>query len=125
MSNAKSLLNKQNNCIAVIGDGAVTGGMMAYEAMNSAGYLQSRMIVVLIDIGQVSLLTGIPSAGDNVPSSQLSTYTSNCLVSNPIQDVCDFVRSFNKLLQEGIQDVSKPIDEYTRGLVSGGTLFQE
>jgi 1-deoxy-D-xylulose-5-phosphate synthase len=83
------------------------------------------MIVVLIDIGQVSLLTGIPSAGDNVPSSQLSTYTSNCLVSNPIQDVCDFVRSFNKLLQEGIQDVSKRIVEYTRGLVSGGTLFQE
>jgi deoxyxylulose-5-phosphate synthase len=81
---------------------------MACEAMNSAGYMQSRMIVVLIDIGQVS-------AGGNVPASQLSTYTSNWLVSNPIQDVRDFVKFFNKLLQEGIQDVSKRIDEYTRG----------
>jgi 1-deoxy-D-xylulose-5-phosphate synthase len=47
MSVGKSLLKKRwNNCIAVIGDGAITDGM-AYEAMNSAGYLCSRMIVVM------------------------------------------------------------------------------
>ena len=63
MSVGKSLLNKRrNNCIAVIGDGAITGGM-AYEAMNNAGYLSSRMIVVLNDNGQVSLPTGTQSAG--------------------------------------------------------------
>jgi 1-deoxy-D-xylulose-5-phosphate synthase len=67
MSIAKSLLNKRkNNCIAVIGDGAITGGM-CFEAMNSAGYLRSRMIVVLNDNGQVSLPTGTPSAGGVVP----------------------------------------------------------
>jgi 1-deoxy-D-xylulose-5-phosphate synthase len=83
MSIAKSMLNKRrNNCIAVIGDGAITGGM-AYEAMNSAGYLRTRMIVVLNDNGQVSLPTGTPSAGGTVPASQLSTYTSNLLVSKP------------------------------------------
>eukprot|EP00529_Nitzschia_sp_RCC80_P014597 CAMPEP_0113451108 /NCGR_PEP_ID=MMETSP0014_2-20120614/6171_1 /TAXON_ID=2857 /ORGANISM="Nitzschia sp." /LENGTH=751 /DNA_ID=CAMNT_0000342459 /DNA_START=787 /DNA_END=3042 /DNA_ORIENTATION=+ /assembly_acc=CAM_ASM_000159 len=125
MSIAKSTLNKRkNNCVAVIGDGAITGGM-AYEAMNSAGYLQSRMIVVLNDNGQVSLPTGTPSAGGTVPASQLSTYTSNLLVSKPFQDFRDFAKGFNKLLPGGIQDVNKRIDEYARGLVSGGTLFEE
>jgi len=125
MSIAKSLLNKRkNNCVAVIGDGAITGGM-AYEAMNSAGYLRSRMIVILNDNGQVSLPTGTPSAGGTVPASQLSAYTSKLLVSKPFQDFRDFAKSFNKLLPEGIQDVNKRIDEYARGIVSGGTLFEE
>mmetsp|Transcript_10060 Transcript_10060/g.14772 ORF Transcript_10060/g.14772 Transcript_10060/m.14772 type:complete len:728 (+) Transcript_10060:86-2269(+) len=125
MSVAKSMLNKRsNNCIAVIGDGAITGGM-AYEAMNSAGYLRSRMIVVLNDNGQVSLPTGTPSAGGTVPASQLSTYTSNLLVSKPFQDFRSFAKSFNKLLPEEIQGLNKRIDEYARGIVSGGTLFEE
>jgi len=125
MSLAKSTLNKRrNNCIAVIGDGAITGGM-AYEAMNSAGYLRSRMIVVLNDNGQVSLPTGTPSAGGQIPASQLSAYTSNLLVSKPFQDFRDFAKGFNKLLPEEVQSVNKRIDEYARGIVSGGTLFEE
>lgn len=125
MSIAKSMLNKRrNNCIAVIGDGAITGGM-AYEAMNSAGYLKNRMIVVLNDNGQVSLPTGTQTAGGVIPASQLSAYTSNLLVSKPFQDFRDFAKSFNKLLPENIQDVNKRIDEYSRGIVSGGTLFEE
>ncbi|KAI2502502.1 1-deoxy-D-xylulose-5-phosphate synthase [Fragilaria crotonensis] len=114
MSIAKSMLNKRrNNCIAVIGDGAITGGM-AYEAMNSAGYLRTRMIVVLNDNGQVSLPTGTPSAGGTVPASQLSTYTSNLLVSKPFQDFRSFAKSFNKLLPEELQGLNKRIDEYAR-----------
>lgn len=125
MSIGKSMLNKRtNNCIAVIGDGAITGGM-AYEAMNSAGYLQNRMIVVLNDNGQVSLPTGTPSAGGTVPASQLSAYTSNLLVSKPFQDFRDFAKTFNRLLPENIQDVNKRFDEYARGIISGGTLFEE
>jgi len=125
MSIAKDLLNKRtNNCIAVIGDGAITGGM-AYEAMNSAGYLKNRMIVILNDNGQVSLPTGLPSAGGTVPASQLSAYTSNLLVSKPFQTFRDFAKSFNKLLPENVQDINKRIDEYARGIVSGGTLFEE
>jgi 1-deoxy-D-xylulose-5-phosphate synthase len=125
MSIGKSMLNKRrNNCIAVIGDGAITGGM-AYEAMNSAGYLRTRMIVILNDNGQVSLPTGTPSAGGTVPASQLSTYTSNLLVSKPFQDFRSFAKSFNKLLPEELQGFNKRIDEYARGMVSGGTLFEE
>lgn len=125
MSIAKAMLNKRkNNCIAVIGDGAITGGM-AYEAMNSAGYLKNRMIVVLNDNGQVSLPTGTPSAGGTVPASQLSAYTSNLLVSKPFQDFRDFAKSFNRLLPDDVQAMNKRIDEYARGIVSGGTLFEE
>jgi len=125
MSVGKSLLNKRrNNCIAVIGDGAITGGM-AYEAMNSAGYLRSRMIVVLNDNGQVSLPTGTQSAGGVVPASQLSAYTSNLLVSKPFQNFRDFAKEINRLLPGDLQDINKRIDEYARGVVSGGTLFEE
>lgn len=125
MSVGKSLLNKRrNNCIAVIGDGAITGGM-AYEAMNSAGYLRSRMIVILNDNGQVSLPTGTQSAGGVVPASQLSAYTSNLLVSKPFQNFRDFAKELNRLLPNDLQDINKRIDEYARGVVSGGTLFEE
>lgn len=125
MSVAKSILNKRkNNCIAVIGDGAITGGM-AYEAMNNAGYLSSRMIVVLNDNGQVSLPTGTQSAGGVKPASQLSAYTSNLLVSQPFQDFRDFAKSLNRLFPENVQDVNKRLDEYARGIVTGGTIFEE
>jgi 1-deoxy-D-xylulose-5-phosphate synthase len=64
MSVGKNLLNKpMNRCVAVIGDGAITGGM-AYEAMNNAAYINSKVIVILNDNGQVSLPTGQPSAGN-------------------------------------------------------------
>jgi 1-deoxy-D-xylulose-5-phosphate synthase len=115
---------KKNNCIAVIGDGAITGGM-AYEAMNSAGYLRSRMIVVLNDNGQVSLPTGTPTAGGVVPASQLSTYTSNLARVQTFQDFREFAKNFNKLFPDQIRASTKRIDRYARGIVSGGTLFEE
>jgi len=125
MSVGKSILNKRrNNCIAVIGDGAITGGM-AYEAMNNAGYLSSRMIVVLNDNGQVSLPTGTQTAGGVRPASQLAAYTSNLIVSQPFQDFRDFAKGLNRLFPENVQDVNKRIDEYARGLVTGGTIFEE
>lgn len=125
MSVGKSILKKRkNNCIAVIGDGAITGGM-AYEAMNNAGYLSSRMIVVLNDNGQVSLPTGTQSAGGVRPASQLSAYTSNLLVSKPFQDFRDFAKGLNRLFPENVQDVNERLDEYARGIVTGGTLFEE
>ena len=53
MAVGKNLLSKPiNNCIAVIGDGAITGGM-AYEAMNNAAYINTRIVVILNDNGQV------------------------------------------------------------------------
>eukprot|EP00636_Phaeomonas_parva_P008378 CAMPEP_0118851284 /NCGR_PEP_ID=MMETSP1163-20130328/785_1 /TAXON_ID=124430 /ORGANISM="Phaeomonas parva, Strain CCMP2877" /LENGTH=707 /DNA_ID=CAMNT_0006783595 /DNA_START=262 /DNA_END=2385 /DNA_ORIENTATION=- len=120
----RQMRKKQNQCIAVIGDGAITGGM-AYEAMNSAGYLNSRMLVILNDNAQVSLPTGTPSVGGTVPSGALSAATSRMLASKPFQDVRDVAKTLNRLMPDRVQEINKKIDEYARGIVSGGTLFEE
>ncbi|CAM9208074.1 unnamed protein product, partial [Chrysoparadoxa australica] len=125
MSAGKSQTGKRrNNCIAVIGDGAITGGM-AFEAMNTAGYLNQRSLVILNDNGQVSLPTGTHSAGGIVPAGGLSSYTGRLLASKRFKTVRDTAKLFNKLLPNGLQDVNKKIDEYARGMMSGGTLFEE
>ena len=59
---------KKKHVVTVIGDGAMTGGMV-YEAMNSAGYHKTRMVVVLNDNGQVSLPTGLPTAAATTASA--------------------------------------------------------
>ena len=103
MSVGKILLNKEkNNCIAVIGDGAITGGM-AYEAMNNAAYINSRVIVILNDNGQVSLPTGQPSAGGIGPAGALSSYTSRLLTSSTFKNVRDIAKGLNSLMPGDIQ----------------------
>eukprot|EP00959_Pyramimonas_sp_CCMP1952_P260382 5444398-Pyramimonas_sp.AAC.1 len=61
MAVGRDLKGKKNNVIAVIGDGAITGGM-AYEAMNHAGFLDSNMIVILNDNQQVGCPLAPPLA---------------------------------------------------------------
>ena len=124
MAVARDRLNKPNHCVAVIGDGAITGGM-AYEAMNCAAYLDSRMIVILNDNEQVSLPTGTPSAGGTVPAGALSNYTSRLLNNAQAYDVREMAKSFNEMLPAEIQDINKVVDKYMRGLITGGTLFEE
>lgn len=125
MSVGKILQNKENNnCIAVIGDGAITGGM-AYEAMNNAAYINSKVIVILNDNGQVSLPTGEPSAGGVVPAGALSSYTSRLLTSSTFKTVRDLAKSLNSFMPENIQAINKRVDEYVRGMATGGTLFEE
>jgi 1-deoxy-D-xylulose-5-phosphate synthase len=103
MSAGKILQNKaKNNCIAVIGDGAITGGM-AYEAMNNAAYINSRVVVILNDNGQVSLPTGQPSAGGIVPAGALSGYTSRLLTSNAYKTVRDIAKGLNAFMPDDIQ----------------------
>lgn len=122
---AKNLLGKpKNNCVAVIGDGAITGGM-AYEAMNNANYLNARMITILNDNGQVSLPTGQPSAGGVVPAGALSAYTSRLLSSQQFKSVRDVMKGISNLMPTEMQTVNAKIDEYARGIISGGTLFEE
>lgn len=126
MSAGKNLLmKKRNNCIAVIGDGAITGGM-AYEAMNNAAYINSRVIVILNDNGQVSLPTGQPSAGGVIPAGALSGYTSRLLTSNTFKSVRDIAKGLNNFMPNDIKNLNKKVDEYVRGMASGGgTLFEE
>merc|ERR1719454_12433 len=124
MAVAFDLQGRQRNSIAVIGDGAITGGM-AYEAMNNAAYLNSPVIVVYNDNGQVSLPTGTPSAGGTGPAGSLSAYTTRLIASKPFQTFRDTAKAVNKLFPVEIQQANAKIDEYARGMVSGGTLFEE
>lgn len=111
--------------VAIIGDGAITGGQ-AYEALNNAGYLKNRMIVILNDNDQVSLPTGTKTVAGVRPSGALSDYTSRLMSSRPFQDMRGMAKSFSKLFPEEIQDVAAQVDEYTRGIMAqGGTLFEE
>ena len=126
MSAGKNLLGKKrNNCIAVIGDGAITGGM-AYEAMNNAAYINSRVIVVLNDNGQVSLPTGTPSIGGVGPAGALSGYTSRLLTSSAFKNFRDIAKGINSFMPDDIKNINKKVDEYVRSMASGGgTLFEE
>jgi 1-deoxy-D-xylulose-5-phosphate synthase len=103
MSVGKNLLGKPiNNCIAVIGDGAITGGM-AYEAMNNAAYINTKVVVILNDNGQVSLPTGQPSAGGVGPAGALSGYTSRLLTSSAFKNFRDIAKGINKLMPDELQ----------------------
>ena len=125
MSVGKMLKKKpKNNCVAVIGDGAITGGM-AYEAMNNAAYINSKIVLILNDNGQVSLPTGQPSAGGIVPAGALSSYTGRLLTSTAFKNVRDVAKAINSMLPGDIQTVNKKFDEYVRGMATGGTLFEE
>jgi 1-deoxy-D-xylulose-5-phosphate synthase len=125
MSAGKILQKKeQNNCVAVIGDGAITGGM-AYEAMNNAAYINSRVVVILNDNGQVSLPTGQPSVGGVGPAGSLSGYTGRLLTSNAFKSIRDVAKVANSFMPDGIQNINKKVDEYVRGMATGGTLFEE
>lgn len=111
--------------IAVIGDGAITGGQ-AYEAMNNAGYLKNRFVVIFNDNDQVSLPTGTRTVAGVRPSGALSDYTSRLLSSRSFQDIRGLAKNFASLFPEEIRDVAAQVDEYGRGILNqGGTLFEE
>lgn len=74
---------------------------------------------------QVSLPTGTPSAGGVGPVGSLSKYTNKLINSAPAFDIREMGRRLNELLPGRAQEFNMAIDKYTRGLISGGTLFEE
>ncbi len=76
---------------------------MAYEAMNNAAYINSRVVVILNDNGQVSLPTGNPSAGGVVPAGAFSAYTSRLITSSAFKTVRDIAKSLNSFMPDDIQ----------------------
>jgi len=125
MATARDFSGKSNHCIAVIGDGAITGGM-AYEAMNHAGSHNNRVIVILNDNEQVSLPTGTHSASGTKPSGALSEYTSRLLTSRSFMDVRSVAKQMSSFLPSEMKQMAAQFDEYARGMVTqGGTMFEE
>ncbi len=114
MAVAAKLLNNQRNIISVIGDGAMTAGM-AYEAMNNAGSMDSRLIVVLND-NDMSIAP---------PVGALNNYLSRLISSSQFRSMRHFAKNVMKRFPRRIEQAAGKIDEYARGMVTGGTLFEE
>ena len=115
MAVARDLEGKKNNVIAVIGDGAMSAGM-AYEAMNNAGSMNSRLIVILND-NDMSIAP---------PVGALSAYLARRVSGRTYRGLRHMVRQVAKRLPSRmLEKRAVAIEEYARGLVTGGTLFDE
>src|SRR5437867_7444993 len=114
MAVARDLAGKSNNVVAVIGDGAMSAGM-AYEAMNNAGAMNSRLIVILND-NDMSIAP---------PVGALSGYLARLVSGRTYRSVRHTVKKLAKLLPPFLEQRAVAMEEYARGLVTGGTLFDE
>jgi 1-deoxy-D-xylulose-5-phosphate synthase len=114
MAVARDLAGKSNNVVAVIGDGAMSAGM-AYEAMNNAGAMNSRLIVILND-NDMSIAP---------PVGALSGYLARLVSGRAYRSVRHTVKQLAKLLPPFLEQRAVAMEEYARGLVTGGTLFDE
>ncbi len=106
--------NAPENVIAVIGDGAMSAGM-AYEAMNNAGALKSRLIVILND-NDMSIAP---------PVGAMSAYLARLLSSRSFLNLRDFAKNIVKKFPKPISNTARKAEEYARGMATGGTLFEE
>ncbi len=114
MAVARDLTGQDYNVIAVIGDGAMTAGM-AYEAMNNAGAMNSRLIVILND-NNMSIAP---------PVGALSAYLARLVSGQAYRTVRRSVRQLAHHLPPFLEQRANAVEEYARGLVTGGTLFEE
>jgi len=101
------------DAIAVIGDGAMTGGM-AYEAMNHAGHLKKRLIVILND-NDMSIAE---------PVGALSNYLSQLYSGAPFQDLKEVAKGAVSFLPEPFREGAKRAKDMLKGMAVGGTLFE-
>ena len=114
MAVARDLDDRNNNVIAVIGDGAMSAGM-AYEAMNNAGSMKSRLIVILND-NDMSIAP---------PVGAMRSYLAKLLSGKTYIGFRGFLKKIASLFPSSIKTRAARFEEYFRGLAVGGTLFDE
>ena len=114
MAVASDLLGKPRTVVAVIGDGAMSAGM-AYEAMNNAGAMHARLVVVLND-NEMSIAP---------PTGAMSAYLTRLLSSNSYLNLRDLASRMAKRFPRTVATTAKRAEEYARGILTGGTLFEE
>ncbi|PZW42225.1 1-deoxy-D-xylulose-5-phosphate synthase [Humitalea rosea] len=114
MAVARDLKGDDRHVIAVIGDGAMSAGM-AYEAMNNAGAQKSRLIVILND-NDMSIAP---------PVGALSAYLSRLISSRPFLSLREVMAKVARRFPAPLERAARRADEYARGLLTGGTLFEE
>ena len=111
---ARDLGGDPGDAIAVIGDGSMSAGM-AFEAMNNAGHLKTRLFVILND-NEMSIAP---------PVGALSSYLSRLYAGAPFQDFKAAAKSAVSLLPEPFQEGARRAKEMLKGMAVGGTLFEE
>ena len=101
------------DAIAVIGDGAMSAGM-AYEAMNNAGHLKKRLIVILND-NEMSIAP---------PVGALSSYLTQLYAEAPFQDLKEAAKGAVSFLPEPFREGAKRAKDMLKGMAVGGTMFE-
>ncbi len=114
MAAARDLSGGDNHVIAVIGDGAMSAGM-AYEAMNNAGTMKSRMIVILND-NNMSIAP---------PVGAMSKYLTGLVSSKPYLGARDAAKKVANMLPTPLKHAAKRAEETARAALGGGTMFEE
>ncbi|MGB3387410.1 MAG: 1-deoxy-D-xylulose-5-phosphate synthase [Pseudaminobacter sp.] len=114
MAVARDLAGGRNNVIAVIGDGAMSAGM-AYEALNNAGALDARLIVILND-NDMSIAQ---------PTGAMSAYLARLASGKTYQGFRDLGKKLTSYLGARIDRAITRAVEHARGYMTGGTLFEE
>jgi 1-deoxy-D-xylulose-5-phosphate synthase len=114
MAVARDLEGKSHNIICVIGDGAMSAGM-AYEAMNNAGAMDSRLIVILND-NDMSIAP---------PVGAMSAYLARLVSSPAYRSLRKAGESFAKQLPKYLEKRLTNIEKFARGFWTDGTLFEE
>ena len=114
MAVAKKLSNNNNNVIAVIGDGAMSAGM-AYEAMNNAGALKSKLIVVLND-NDMSIAR---------PVGAMSKYLAKLLSGKLYFSFRETLKMIISAFSKRFSQKAGRAEDLLRNIVTGGTLFSE
>ncbi len=114
MAQAAAMKGESKNVIAVIGDGAMSAGM-AYEAMNNAGALDARLIVILND-NDMSIAP---------PTGAMSAYLARLVSGRTYRSLRETAKQLTQKLPKFFYDKAKKTEEYARGFWTGGTMFEE
>ena len=114
MATAKKLSNDNNNVVAVIGDGAMSAGM-AYEAMNNAGAMKSKLIVVLND-NDMSIAP---------PVGAMSKYLARLLSGKIYFSLRETIKLILSAFSRRFSKTAGKAEDLLRGAVTGGTLFSQ
>jgi 1-deoxy-D-xylulose-5-phosphate synthase len=114
MAVARDLARGDHHIVCVIGDGAMSAGM-AYEAMNNAGAMHSRLIVILND-NDMSIAP---------PVGAMSAYLARLVSSGSYRSLREIGKQLAKHLPKFLYEKAAQAEEYARGLLTGGTLFEE
>ena len=114
MAVARDLAGDTYNVVSVIGDGAMSAGM-AYEAMNNAGAMNSRLIVILND-NDMSIAP---------PVGAMSAYLARLISGRTYLSLREIGRQFAQHLPKFVEHKAAKVEEFARGFLAGGTLFDE